>query len=167
MGEYSKDLHIKDYALDIECLNQPTLLLKYTNKASRAEKKVEYLKELRDLTKADIDRDVRTKPKNFGIDILKTKLTEAMILGEILMSPSYKEVNKKLIKANYKVKMLKNAVRCIDQRKDMLEALIKLHGQHYFAGPSVPRDLSYEVKQQHSEKSANSHVSGKIKRSKK
>jgi hypothetical protein len=34
----------------------------------------------------------------------------------------------------------------VDHRKSALENLVKLHGQQYFAGPMVPRDLTHEWK---------------------
>ena len=37
--------------------------------------------------------------------------------------------------------LLSNAVMAMEQRKRMLEVLITLHGQEYFAGPSTPRNL--------------------------
>jgi len=33
------------------------------------------------------------------------------------------------------------------QRKDALENLVRLHGQQYFAGPKMPRDVQWERQQ--------------------
>ena len=49
------------------------------------------------------------------------------------------------------------AVKAMDDKKRMLQGLITLHGQQYFAGPDVPRDLlaSWMESQEGSEKKVN------------
>ena len=41
--------------------------------------------------------------------------------------------------------MAQGAVYAFEQRKTSLENLVRLHGQQYFAGPKMPRDLRKEV----------------------
>ena len=47
----------------------------------------------------------------------------------------------------YESDMAKGAVRALESKKDALENLVKLHGQQYFAGPKMPRDISWEREQ--------------------
>jgi hypothetical protein len=49
--------------------------------------------------------------------------------------------------------MAANAVSAIYQKKEMLEAMIKLLAQSYFAGPAIPHNLSElrEAKQKRSD----------------
>jgi hypothetical protein len=51
---------------------------------------------------------------------------------------------KEYLQAKFEVDTCQGAVSAIEQRKSMIEALIKLHGQQYFAGPSIPRQLNEE-----------------------
>ena len=60
----------------------------------------------------------------------------------ILTSKKYQEANQKYLDAQYEKNMAGNAVQSMNMRKEALENLVKLHGQSYFAGPSVPHDLS-------------------------
>ena len=63
-----------------------------------------------------------------------------------------------VIDARYEFNTAKGAVRAVDQRKESLENLVRLHGQHYFAGPKIPRDLSSEVEQHKIRKESNAKI---------
>jgi hypothetical protein len=157
--DYERDLHIDESALDVEWLNQPMLLMKYSRELASAEREVSRIKEKQAVLKAELDKDIRLHPEKFGID---SKLTEAVVTGAILLNDKHKKVAEELIEAQYEARMLKGAVEACQQRKDALQDLVKLHGQRYFAGPNMPRDLSHEVKLQQEKQVSNSTV--KIKR---
>lgn len=151
---YENDMYIDDSALDVECLDQPAMMMRYTAQLARAEREVSRLKEKQDVIKAGADKHIRAHPEQYGIE----KITEAAIQGALVLEEQVKMVREELIEAEYEVKMLKGAVQATAQRKDMLEALIRLHGQQYFAGPSVPRDLSNEVKHKHEQQRSNEKI---------
>lgn len=139
---YEHDIEIDDSALDIECLDQPKLMLRYGRNEAQMEKEADQAKEQLDLTRADLDLDIRTNPEKYKIDV---KITEAVINNTVMQQPMYKEANEKYLNAKYEHRVARNAVRAFEERKDMLEGLIRLHGQQYFAGPKIPRDLHDEV----------------------
>lgn len=153
--DYERDLYIDESALDVEWLDQPMLMMRYSKELSKAEREVARLKEKQAVVKAEFDRDIRLVPESFDV---KGKITEAVVSNTILFQKEYKEVTTELIEAQYELSMLKGAVNAIHQRKDALQDLVRLHGQRYFAGPSVPRDITHEVKQQHEKKVSNSAV---------
>lgn len=157
--DYQKDLHIDESALDVEWLNQPMLMMKYSKELASAERDVARIKEKQSIIRAELDRDIRLNPERFKID---SKVTEAVVSNTILLEKSHKEISEELIEAWYEVRMVKGAVEAVQQRKDALQDLVRLHGQRYFAGPNIPRDISFEVKQQHEKQISNSAV--KIKR---
>jgi hypothetical protein len=80
------------------------------------------------------------------------------------MQPEYTEASNRVIEAKYEAKVLAGVVKAIDARKTMLETLVKLHGQQYFAGPNVPRDLSHEAEKKRSQKKSNEIVGTSFKR---
>lgn len=153
--DYEKDLYIDEGALDVECLDQATLMMRYSKAFAKAEKEVARVKEKRDVVRAELDRDIRKDPLSFQIT---TRVTEDVVKNAILLQDEFKEVCDELIDAQYEMSMLKGAVDSIKQRKDMLQELVKLHGQQYFAGPSIPRDLGFEAKQRHTKQTANSSI---------
>jgi hypothetical protein len=139
---YEVDIKIDETALDVEWLEQPTLLLKYTKNAAMRRKILDETKEALDIVKAGVDKKIRTNPDKYGID----KITENAINNAILSNYDFQEANKLYIEAKYEVDIAQSAVNAIYQRKEALENLVKLHGMQYFAGPTMPRDLSNERK---------------------
>lgn len=153
--DYERDLYIDESSLDVEWLNQPLLMLRYTRERAKAEREVARLKRKLRITAATLDKDVRTNPGDFKITV---KLTETVVLNAVLCDEEYEEVEKELMEANYELSMIEGAVESIKQRKDALQDLVRLFGQQYFAGPAMPRDISHEVKQRHVKQISNSNV---------
>jgi len=151
---YEQDIYIDQDGLDIECLDQAKLMLKYTRLQASAKKEVSRMKEALAVEKAELGRRIRKDPDDFDLD----KVTEAVVENTIIIQPDYKRAVSDLLDAQYEYDMIRGAVEAVQQRKDMLQDLIRLHGQQYFAGPSIPRDLSYEVKQKRQKEQANAAI---------
>lgn len=143
---YEKDMFIDDSALDVEWLEQPSLMFKYSTHEAEKERERDLAKEALDLVKADLDRNIRENPDKYGI----AKVTETVILNTIITQDEYKEAYHKFLDIQYEYNIAKVAVRAVAQRKDALENLVRLHGQQYFAGPRVPRNLKEEVEKRRS-----------------
>lgn len=62
------------------------------------------------------------------------------------------------INAKYDVDMCQAACWAFQERKAALENLVKLHGQNYFAGPSIPRDLNKEWVDSEKQKMSNKKI---------
>jgi len=137
---YEEDVKIDDSALDIECADQASLFLKYAKHAAEARRTLDDVKQSLDITKAEIDKQIREDPEKFGI----AKVTEGSIQSAILTDKTYAKAYKTFSDAKFEADMAQNAVQAMNTKKDMLETLTKLHGQSYFAGPRVPRDLTKE-----------------------
>ncbi len=150
---YEQDLAIDETALDIEWLGQPQLMLKYTGLQASARRSVDKTKEKLNVVKAGLDKTIRS-------DLIASgdKMTETIILNTIIIHKDYKKVVKKLINVQYEYEMVKGAVQACDQRKTTLENLVKLHGQQYFAGPKVPRDLFKEAETRRDRDKASSKI---------
>lgn len=138
--DYENEIFIDANSLDVEWLVQPELMLKYGKNEADCERTMDLTKEKLDLVKADLDKNIRESPDSFGI----TKITETVVSNTILMQDEYKEMYQAYLDAKYEHNVAKAAVRAFVQRKEALENLVKLHGQQYFAGPKVPRDLTAE-----------------------
>jgi hypothetical protein len=139
--DYDKDIAIDETALDVEWLEQPRLMLRYTTHAAAAKQQLDEAKEKLDIVTAKLDADIRTSPGDYGI----SKLTESAIQGAITLSTVYQDALQTYNKTRYEHEMAQAAVRAMDQRKTALENLVRLLTASYFAGPQVPRDLSQSV----------------------
>lgn len=139
--DYSKDVNLDPNALDVEWLVQPRLMSEYTQTAAELRKRMDIAKEKVDFVKAELGKAIRTDPDAFGV----AKVTETAIQDTIILHDKYQAALADYIEAKFQFEVARGAVESISQRKDSLESLVKLHGQSYFAGPSVPRDLSAEA----------------------
>ena len=157
---YEKDVSIDDSALDVEWLEQASLTFKYCQLEADARKALDEAKSQLDIVEAELDKEIRNNPEAFDLP----KITESAIKSAILVNENYINAKDEYSQAQYELNMAQAAVRSIYAKKDALENLVRLHGQQYFAGPSVPRDLSKEWESKQKQTSANKKV--KIKRRK-
>ena len=139
---YSDDINIDEESLDVEWLGHARLMMKYCRKAAEAHREMDLAKERLDLARATLDQAIRTDPKAYGVTA--EKVTEASINAAILMHADYQAASTAYIDAKFENNVAADAVRAFDHRKSALENLVRLHGQQYFAGPSVPRNLHEE-----------------------
>lgn len=158
---YEIDITISSDELDLDCLEQPALMLKYTKHLAEMKRQVDEAKEALSITKAEVDRKIREHPESYGIE---GKATENAISSAILTEDDYQEASKAYIDANYEANMADGAVKAFEQRKNMLEALIRLHGQSYFAGPKIPRDLPFEARNREKQKTINQGIKSSLTR---
>ena len=140
---YKQNVTIDEGALDYELLIQADLRRKYGENLSEMESRRDRMQDQLDVVKAEIDRDIRNAPESFDISV---KLTETVVTNTILLQEDFREKLELVRDLEYEVKYAKHAVQSIDHKKSALEELVKLHGQSYFAGPSIPRNLSEERK---------------------
>ena len=158
--DYESDVQIDETALDVEWLRQPELMLKYTRHAAECELEMGKAKENLEFVKSELDLDIRSDPEEFGL----VKITEGAVASAIHQNDSYQEAHKQLLTAKFEHGVASGAVKSMDQRCKAIENLVRLHGQSYFAGPSVPRDLSRSRADFESRnKAANRAVGSKIK----
>ena len=144
-ASYQDDINIDETALDVEWLNQPRLMAKYAVILATAARDVDYSKENLDVVRADLELEVRDKPEAFGVE-KGTRVTEALVTAIVLGCDKYKKASREYIDAKYEHNIALGIVRAFDQRKSSLENLVRLHGQSYFAGPTIPRDLAEQRK---------------------
>jgi len=135
---YEEEMNINENELDVELLEHPSLMARYSYKLAEARREKDLAKEALDLKKAEIDLDIRDNPESYKL----TKVTEAAINNCILMEREYQDAVKDYNEANFEVNVLQGVINAIEHRKSALEQLVKLYGQEYFAGPAVPHDLT-------------------------
>jgi hypothetical protein len=137
-NEYMKDLAIDPHALEEEWMRQPALFQKYTDLLVRAQQERDKAKERLDVVKSKLDLDIRNDHEAFGLK----KITEGAITACILTNSIYKDAQKRLNEATYKVGLLNGAIRGLEHKKKSLENLVSLWLGSYFAGPQEPKELA-------------------------
>ena len=158
---YDKDIRIDESALDIEWLDQPSLLMKYSRNAAQLDLDCKRKKVELSLIEAELDSKIRENPSRYKLE----KVTEGAIKAIIQKDKGYQECQEELFTMEYEVNVANKAILAFTQRKEALENLVRLHGQQYFAGPRVPRDLASLREAQ--QKKTNNTVASSMQRNRK
>lgn len=153
------DIRIDESAIDIEILQQSELMLEYLHIEADARNDLDRAEDELDVISVELDRDIRRNPEKYEVE----KITEPVVSATIKLQKKYSKAHDKALNCKHEYNSAKSAVRAIEVKKTMLENLVKLHGQSYFAGPSVPRDLQAE----NAKKQRKSNEKIKLKRNKK
>ena len=129
MDNHSLDIELN--RLDDECRQQPSRYMEAAEGLAKARRTLEKAKAWLDVTRAEIDKEIRENPEKFGI----TKMTETVITNAILLDPRYDKEVQYIIECKHEVDVHLATVTALDHRKKSLENLVFLHGQSYFASP--------------------------------
>lgn len=154
MINYEKDIIIDETALDVEWLEQASLAIKYAKhylKCKDIVAKAEVnLKTVKNELIATAYQDPNTC---LGKGVKPTAITLEMFWS---IHPDYIEAHEELLEAQHEcdlAEIIKNEISFT--RKAALENLVTLHGQNYFAGPTVPRNLHEQVEQRRLKRAEN------------
>lgn len=141
---YSEDLRIDPDQLDVEWIEQPLLFHKYSALSAEANQFVRKCEERIKVVRSQLILDANQK----GETVLGPKIKPIASNIEAYYRTHADHVAAKtaLHEAQSEAEMLTNAVYAFHQRKVALENLTRLQGQNYFAGPTTPRNLSQEYK---------------------
>lgn len=126
-NEYEIDLEIDKYSLDTECMDQARKFAKWARLLADAIKE-------KDMLKSRLSLNIRTNPEVYGLG----KTTESGVQSAI-------ESDKEYIQARYNVNVLTGAKDAMEQRKSMIEYLIKLFLSGYWAEPKIPQKEMEEI----------------------
>ena len=141
--QFQKDREIDPTRLDMECIQQPERFFHYAEEAVEVQFEVEQAKLQIEIVQACLELECRMNPDDFGL----VKTTDNSVKAAVLCHPKYKKVVEDYNQARKKSRLLEAAVNTMETKRKMLEEMVKLHGQQYFAGPSVPHDLIADYKE--------------------
>ncbi len=127
--DYEKMVKIDTFNLDREWENQPSYMYSCAVALAEARKELDTAKEAYDIIVAEVDRSIR--------ETSDKKPSEKAIEGMTLLDSDVQDAKKKLIEAKYNVSMLEAARAGLENKKDALTNLVKLHGMSYFAEPEA------------------------------
>jgi|ADurb_H2B_03_Slu_FD_contig_31_952612_length_5191_multi_7_in_0_out_0_6 hypothetical protein len=129
---YREDLGINRFALDKEWEEQPEKFINWYEKEIEAQFQRDKLKEQLDLTKAELDGEIRETAASNSV-----KITEAMVSSEILKSERFKKINNDYLESVKNAKILGAAREAFEHRKKALEKLTDLFIAGYWSTPCI------------------------------
>lgn len=157
--DYTEDMRIDEDALDVEWLNQASLSMKYGKMYAKARKELTLAEENIKVVRAELIAKANDDPDTCLGDGVKP--TGPNIEAYYRNHRKHKAAKDAWVEAQYNCNMAEIAKNEISfTRKAALEALVQLHGQQYFAGPSIPRNLHEERVAK--EKKVNSGISSRL-----
>jgi arginine utilization protein RocB len=151
LESFKADLAIDPASLDVEAIRQAELFFKWAEKSATAKAEVDRLKLKMDTTESKLDARARRDPEAFGI----SKSTEGAISAAIKAHPDYIAAQEVWMLAREAGNLIDRAVEAMEQKKRMIEVLVTLHGQQFFAGPSVPHNLAESYMEQTKQREEN------------
>ena len=119
--------------LEEHWMEQPQLMWEYGEKLAEARYELDTAKANLEKTSSSIELLIRKAPEKFGI----AKATEGAIRSLVVQQTEYQEAQERVFKAQKRYEKIKQFLAALEQRKQALENLVRLHGQQYFALPSV------------------------------
>jgi hypothetical protein len=138
--DYERDTYIDETALDIEWLEQPELARKYGEHWAECVRNLTLAEEKVKLVRAELIKQAHEDADEiFGQGV---KPTGQMVEAYYRTHKRHKKAKDEWVQAQYEANNAEIAKFEISRtRKSALENLVVLHGQSYFAGPKVPRNL--------------------------
>lgn len=157
--EYTNDIEIDPDELDIECLRQPSLFGKYSRAEAKAKRNYAIAYENVKVTRSEL-----IKLAGGNKELSNAQKVEAFYRTH----PKHIEAKEQFIEAEYEMNIATAAVFAFNQRKSMLENLVRLGLADYFARPSEPRNVKEELdkKRSRTETQVRTRAADKLKRNK-
>jgi hypothetical protein len=158
---YEDDIRIDETSLDVEWLEQASLAMRYGKHYAIARRRFIQAEEKVKVIRAELIAEANADPVKC---CNKDKPNVADIEAYYRNHKRHKTAKEEWVVAQYELDMAEIAKNEISfTRKVALENLVRLHGQQYFAGPKIPRDLAWEreQKQKNVDAGVGSHLSRK------
>jgi len=130
-------LEIDLLRLDEEWQGQPKMRHYFGCKLADAQFAMDEAKDGLNVIKAEMDAAIRADPAAYGL----AKATESAIAGAVVRTELCVKAMKKANQAKHSLNILQAAVDGLEHRKRALTKLVELHGQDYFATPTMPPGL--------------------------
>lgn len=125
-------LEIDRLRLDDEWSNQPSQYYVWAKKVAEAQLEFDGLKSDQSLTFAELDKEIRDNPEEYGV----SKLTESVVDSTVRLQKEFIASSAALNKARYKLSVAEAAVQALEHRKRALTMLVELWIHEYYADPS-------------------------------
>jgi len=140
--DFDKDMEIDPDALDIEWMDQGKLALKYGRYLASIKNDVRHMEEMKKTKRSELIVYANKHPM---AACGKEKPNAADIEAHYRNDQGYKDIITELNAVMEEAEFAEHAKNEICwTRKVALENLVRLHGQMYFAGPEIPRNLTEE-----------------------
>lgn len=138
IAAFKERIKLDPEQLDVAALEQAELFFEWAALSAQARIKMDRAKHAMECLAASLAMQCRAKPAAFKIE----KVTEIAVDNAVKQQEGYQQAMVAFLGAKEESLMLERAVEALEQRKRMLQTLVMLHGQSYFATPALGRNLT-------------------------
>lgn len=124
---------INPLELDKECVRLPSDYLSIALEAADLRKRLDEFKAEQEVLEADLAKDIRTNPANYGLE----KVTEGAISACITSNSKVQAITERTARAKHRLDIAQAVISALEAKKRTLTLLVELHGMSYFAGPNL------------------------------
>lgn len=141
-SEYQADLQINEYALEIECADQPQKFMRWAERFAQALFERDKAKQDLKVKIAEINLQVRNaEPENYGL----SKWTENAIQSVLDKHPDILIAENRYIEAVRDAELLRSAKDAFQDRKYQLINLVSLRNAQYYGDPLREQEAREEA----------------------
>jgi len=133
------DIGFNRFALDVEWQRQVDLVSFYSVRQADSKKELDEAKERLEIVIANVARDMRASPADYGLGI---KASETAIKTALPTVESHMDARREVRECQYRVDLLAGKMRGLSERGNGLGDNVRLHLAGYFAQPSLPMSPS-------------------------
>lgn len=130
-------LMIHQDRLEDDCTQQPQLTFVYGQQLADATRKAKLAKNRLKLVEAELSLDARSDPTAYNL----SKITEDALKAVVIVHPEYKHAQQALIDAEHEEEVLRAFIYALNDRKEQLGNMTKLHGQMYWSKPAAEENV--------------------------
>lgn len=132
--ELDLDLEVDRLRLDDEWVKHPKQYHVWAQKAADAQYAYDQAKAELELTKAELDQDIRNNPGTYG---LPEKVTEVRLSNVVILQNEYQLTLSHLNKKKHELDIAHAAVNTLEQRKRQLTVLVELWTKDYYSESTI------------------------------
>ena len=141
-SEYQSDLMINEYALEIECADQPQKFMRWAERFAQALFERDKAKQDLKVVIAETNLGVRNQePENYGL----SKWTENAIQSVLDKHPDILAAENRYIEAVRDAELLRSAKDAFQDRKYQLINLVSLRNAQYYGDPLREQEAREEA----------------------
>lgn len=153
-------LSIDKNKLDEELERQASLYIRWTKEfLSEIEEEYGKAKINLDITQAEVDKEIRNDPSDFGIK----KVSEAAVKNAIELDGRVVEAKNRILQKKKELTIVQGALRSLDHKKTALENLVRLTTMGYFSTEPIS-NLSKKIAEEYDSSKIKSSLNKKMKR---
>lgn len=133
--------------LDTECVEHPVMYFQVSEELIEEKERYERIKLKLDIKVSELKLDIIRNPSRYQVE----KTPEYVIDAIINVDEEIIALKTKMLTIKFDIDHLQAGVNSLEHKKRMIESLVTLHGNQYFAAPKVTQAGMEEVSRKHVE----------------